>query len=133
MRWLALIFKTLAIIFWLGVSWVFVQLDLSDLLSPTRPTHRDTPEDWGTSAYYFEGYTRVALTIIILCLSMIPNRWVVGSRWSFALAILFAYSLCFEMRDVSAFLFGILFYAPLPISLICSRIRFNRGERFTYA
>jgi hypothetical protein len=78
-------------------------------------------------------------------LSLIPNRWLVFSRITFVVSLLltlFPFQVFFH---VSAFkgvdlglvlpgiLMAILLFIPLPLSLVLSRMRFQRGERFTYA
>jgi hypothetical protein len=77
-------------------------------------------------------------------LSLIPNRWLVFSRMSFVIFLLlalFPFRIYFESsayRDldpgaVIAMIVGVLFFAPLPLSLLLSRMRFQRGDKFTYA
>jgi hypothetical protein len=78
-------------------------------------------------------------------LSLLPNRWLVFSRASFFIFLLlallpldvfFSYSV-FKDVNVGLVALGLLMsfglFAPLPLSLIVSRIRVTRGEDFTYA
>jgi hypothetical protein len=78
-------------------------------------------------------------------LALIPNRWLVFSRISFVvflLLTLFPFRGFFRVapyRGVDPGLVAMgtlvasLFYVPLPLSLVLSRIRFRRGDKFTFA
>jgi hypothetical protein len=78
-------------------------------------------------------------------LSLIPNRWLVFSGITFVLFLVltlfpfrvFFHISAFKCVDLGLVLPGILMVAflfiPLPLSLVLSRIRFQRGDRFTYA
>jgi hypothetical protein len=77
-------------------------------------------------------------------LSLIPNRWLVFSRISFVIFLLlalFPFRAFFhisafrdlDLASVIAMIISIFFLAPLPISLVLSRMRFLRGDKFTYA
>jgi hypothetical protein len=77
-------------------------------------------------------------------LSLIPNRWLVFSRISFVLFLLFTllpFRIFFhisvyrdlDLGSVIAMIFGVLFFVPLPLSLVLSRMRLQRGTRFTFA
>src|SRR6266403_2668655 len=92
------------------------------------------------------GVNRIADVQLIglAVLSLIPNRWLVFSRASFVLFLLltlFPYNVFFHtsvFRDFDrgsliAMIIGVLFFAPLPLSLVLSRMRFLRGDKFTYA
>ena len=83
--------------------------------------------------------------IVLGVLALIPNRWIVFSRMPFAVALLLTifplhifwpFSV-FRGVDISLIAAGLVVFifafAPLPLSLIFSRMRFKRGERFTYA
>jgi hypothetical protein len=78
-------------------------------------------------------------------LSLIPNRWLVFSRAPF---VLFLVLTLFPFRDyfyISAYkdvdwasliggiFIGLFLFAPLPLSLVLSRMRFRRGDKFIYA
>jgi hypothetical protein len=78
-------------------------------------------------------------------LSIVPNRWLVFSRSSFCvfltLALLPLLDVFIPPRDftqidfftlTACLLVGVFLFAPLPLSLIFSRIRFCRGEKFLY-
>jgi hypothetical protein len=92
------------------------------------------------------GINRIADVQLIglAVLSLIPNRWLVFSRISFVIFLLLA---LFPFRDyfhisayrdldpasVTAMIIGALFFAPLPLSLVLSRMRFQRGDKLIYA
>jgi hypothetical protein len=84
-------------------------------------------------------------SVLLAVLSLVPNRWLVCSRVSFIvflLVTLFPFHVLFPVSvftgvdagsmAVSMFMVVCLF-APLPLSLIFSRTRFQRGEKFVYA
>jgi hypothetical protein len=88
----------------------------------------------------FADFELIALAV----LSLIPNRWVVFSRTSFAtflLLTLFPLNMFLhisayrhlDLESVTAMIVVIFFFAPLPVSLVLSRMRLQRGDRFTYA
>ena len=141
MRSLALTLKLVAIVFWLGTAWVFLPLEISDLRATTRPTHRDTPQDWGTPAYRTRAYIGIGQTIVLLCLSLLPNRLLVRSPWTFALALVIASFpvgfVVFNSYGRGALMFAVglslLFYAPLPLSLVASYWNGRVGGRITNA
>ena len=77
-------------------------------------------------------------------LSLIPNRWLVFSRISFVIFLLltlFPFNIFLHIsayRDldfgsVAAMIIGVMLFAPLPLSLVLSRMRLRRGNKFTYA
>jgi hypothetical protein len=77
-------------------------------------------------------------------LSLIPNRWLVFTRFTFAVFLLlslFPFRVFFHLyaykglgtESVVGVTVGSLFFAPLPLSLVLSRIRFLRGDKFTFA
>jgi hypothetical protein len=77
-------------------------------------------------------------------LALIPNRSLVFSRISFVIFLLltlFPFRLFLDVsvfRDldvasVTAMVVLVMLFAPLPLSLVLSRIRFLRGEKFLYA
>jgi len=141
MRDLALPMKILAIVFWLGTASYSLPHDLSDLRSVSKPMHRDTPQDWGTPAYRVRTYISISQTIALLCLSLLPNQWLVSSSWSFTLAMAVAYFpaafIIFNSWNGGVLILivfiTLLFYAPLPLSLFSSYRRSRRGERVTFA
>src|SRR4051812_16883969 len=73
-------------------------------------------------------------------LSLIPNRWLVFSRITFILSLLltlfpfrvFFHVSAFKGVDLGLLTAGILvttcLFVPLPLSLVLSRIRFQRGN-----
>ena len=77
-------------------------------------------------------------------LSLIPNRWLVLSRESFVIFLLltlFPFQIFFrvsaykdfDVGSVTAMVIAVLFFVPLPLSLVLSRLRFQRGDKFIYA
>jgi hypothetical protein len=77
-------------------------------------------------------------------LSLIPNRWLVFSQTSFVIFLLltlFPFRIFFhisayrdfDLGSVAAMIIAILFFAPLPLSLVLSRMRLQRGDNFMYA
>jgi len=77
-------------------------------------------------------------------LSLIPNRWLVFSRISFVIFLLltlFPFRIYLDasayrhldVPSVTAMIIGVLFFAPLPLSLVLSRMRLQRGDKLTYA
>jgi len=93
------------------------------------------------------GVNRIAdlQTIGLAVLSLIPNRWLAFSRTSFVtflLLMLFPFRDFFRIStfsdlDLGSVLGGTIvlsfFFVPLPLSLVLSRVRFLRGDKFTYA
>jgi hypothetical protein len=81
----------------------------------------------------------------LAALSLIPNRWLVSSRITFVLFLLltlfpfrvFLHTSGFKGIDLGLVTAGIFvatfLFVPLPLSLILSRMRFQRGQKFTYA
>jgi hypothetical protein len=78
-------------------------------------------------------------------LALIPNRWLVFSRISFVPFLLLTLFPLHELFRVStygdvdpglvvvAILVASFGYLPLPLSLVPSRMRYQSGERFTFA
>ena len=93
------------------------------------------------------GISRIddAQLIALAVLSLTPNRWVAGTRFLFGTALLlsllpfriFLHTSVFRDFDLaSAIGAGIvvpLVFVPLPLSVVLSRIRFLRKERFVFA
>jgi hypothetical protein len=83
--------------------------------------------------------------VALAILSLIPNRWLVFSRITFIVFLLlmlvpfrvFFHLSAFKGVDLGlalpSILVAVFLFIPLPLSLVLSRIRFHRGERFTYA
>jgi hypothetical protein len=79
----------------------------------------------------------------LAALSLIPNRWLVSSRIVFVLFLLLTlfpfrvFFYAFKDADLGLVTAGIFvatfLFVPLPLSLILSRMRFQRGQKFTYA
>jgi|ERR1035438_4039330 hypothetical protein len=83
--------------------------------------------------------------VVLGVLSLVPNRWLVFSRTSFVvflLLTLFPFHVYFHvsafkdvdwgLAAVGSFV-GLIVFGPLPLSLILSRMRFQRGDKFMYA
>jgi hypothetical protein len=78
-------------------------------------------------------------------LSLIPNRRLVFSRISFVTFLLltlfpfrtFLHISAYQDVDLALLIAGIfigfLLFVPLPLSLVLSRMRFQRGDKFIYA
>lgn len=77
-------------------------------------------------------------------LSLLPNRWLVFSRIPFLLFLLLAMSPFriflsisalrnLDVASVIAMFISVFFLAPLPLSIVLSRVRYSRGDKFTYA
>jgi hypothetical protein len=92
------------------------------------------------------GVNRIADAQIVCMavLSLIPNRWLVFSRISFVIFLLlalFPFRIFFDISayrnldlpSVIAIFIDLFFLAPLPLSLVLSRMRFQRGAKFIYA
>jgi hypothetical protein len=92
------------------------------------------------------GLNRIAdvQLVSLAVLSLIPNRWLVFSRISFVIFLLltlFPFRIFlessayrnFDMQSVAGMIFAVLFFAPLPLSLVLSQMRLRRGTKFTYA
>src|SRR5882757_3086903 len=86
------------------------------------------------------GVNRIADVQLIglAVLSLIPNRWLVFSRVSFVIFLLltlFPFRVFFhisafgdfDLESVIAMIISVFFFAPLPLSLVLSRMRFQRG------
>lgn len=96
------------------------------------------PIAWGTNPI------GAAQTVGLAILSVVPNRWCVFSRTSFAISLLLAF---FPFRVLFSFahkgapwgmvaggvLVGCILFLPLPVSFVLSRARLQRGEKFVYA
>jgi len=123
LKWLALAGKMWAIAVWVLVPCIF--------------------QDW----HHYDEHHAIYLVqnSILAVVSLLPNRWLVFSRPSFFIFLLLAllpldvfhsYSV-FRGVDVGlvalGFLMSLCLFAPLPLSLFFSRIRFRRGAEFTYA
>jgi len=86
-----------------------------------------------------------AQIVALAVLSLIPNRWLVFSRISFVIFLLLTlfpfrvYLHISTFRDldpgsvIGGTIIELLFFVPLPLSLVLSRMRLLRGDRFTYA
>lgn len=120
LKWLARLCKTLA---------VFISVVLGLLIFPPR---------WNVSA------VADAWVVCMAVLALVPNRWLVSSRISFVIVLLptlvpfrgfFEISNYrdFDLPSVIAIFIDFSFLAPLPLSFALSRIRLQRGDKFTYA
>jgi hypothetical protein len=84
-------------------------------------------------------------SVMLGILSLVPNRWLVFSRMSFVVFLIMALFpfhvllsfAVFRGTDVVSMAVELFvafcMFAPLPFSLVLSRIRFIRGVRFMYA
>jgi hypothetical protein len=147
LRPFAIACKVVAIIEYLGGAWVKINLDVSGLRATSQPMYRDAPQDWGTAAYYHRTYSEIVVICLLLLLALIPNRWLVSSRFVFWVSMLIALTPIlvvvansFSIHDLSSWLDAFialvlmsLFFGFLPLSLIFSFWRHRRGEKVTYA
>ena len=146
LKLLAVACKVFASVEAIAVAWFMVGLDICELQAATPS--RDV-EDWGTPAYYHWLYASIAIVSLLAILAVVPNRWLVLSRAIFVPSVVVALlPLCFSLFlicgefDIFSDQFAetllvwtamILLSAPWPLSLILSRMRFRKGEQFTYA
>lgn len=98
-------------------------------------------------AFRHRGFNGLAeaqvIAVAILC--TVPNRWLVWFDVIFVLSLLVALFPLRAVIDISSWngmgtreIAGVILalaflFAPLPISLILSRIRLRRGQKFMYA
>ena len=133
--------KIVAAVFWLHVASVVFYVDVPNLRANAPPQYRDAPADWGTPAYYQRVWWRVAKTALMVALVLIPNRVLVSSKVVFAFALLASLipwhvilQKWFGGAGLSNWLFlGVVTLGALPASITLSYLRFQRGERVTYA
>jgi hypothetical protein len=138
--------KVIAIIEWLGVAWVTIGLDVSDLRAKSQPMYRDAPQDWGTPAYYHRTYLQIFVICVLVVLAVLPNRWFVSSRPAFGISLFVSFAPLWGMivgSDISHFSDLIwlvilvaltsLYFSFLPLSLIFSFWRHKKGQKVTYA
>ena len=145
LRILAHILKSAAIVFSLVSGAVIVGFDILQMTAPHAP--RDSPNDWGTAAYYIRTSLQIALMLVVASIAIAPNRRFVrspllfGAAFSFSL-VPFGFLLAMEIRDLLAtnppgdFWFGwalLLSSALLPISLGWSFWRYCRRAKLGYA
>jgi hypothetical protein len=83
-------------------------------------------------------------TAVLAALALIPNRWLVFSRISFVIFVLITLFPFFDillhstykdadvLADLPAIFVVVCLFGPLPLSLVFSRLRYNRGEKFMY-
>jgi len=136
---LAWLCKIAAIAFWLGMAWVKVGLDVSNLRATSPPVYRDAPEDWGTPAFYHRAYLEIAALTALVGLAVLPNRWLVFSRVAFALSLLMAlipfHSIAISIAAPSDLVWMAplaALFAVLPLSLILGFWRRQKGEKVNY-
>src|SRR5438105_857270 len=77
---------------------------------------------------------------VLAAISLIPNRSLVSSRITFAIFLLltlFPFHVFLDFSSYKGFdlgsvvgilLAGLMFFAPLPLSLLFGRVRFSKGE-----
>jgi hypothetical protein len=147
LKLIAIVCKVVAIVAWLGVAWVKVGLDVSDLRATSQPMYRDAPEDWGTPAFYHRTYLEIFEICGYVLLAVIPNRWLISWRPVFWVALLLAFaplgyflatfSAIHSLSDVLWSVFAAIMMSPLfiftPLSLILSCWRHKHGQKVTYA
>ena len=148
MRTFATVLKILAIVFWLGSAWFVLNFDVRDMRAASPPQYRDAPRDWGTPAYYRRTYCHIAETAVLLLLALTPNRLLVCSRIGFGVALAIALIPLVRLLFASELPFGgvgevilsgfvlmmiVGMFSPLPLSLLFSYLRRQKGETISYA
>jgi hypothetical protein len=142
----AVVCKIVASIEAMAAAWALIGMDIYELHATEPP--RDA-QDWGTPAYYHRLYSSIAIVSLLAILVLIPNRWLTSSRLvfvpsliiallplSFSLFLIFTTLDCFVIEPFETTIDSaimILLSVPWPLSLIFSRMRFQRGTEFTYA
>lgn len=143
----AVAFKILAAIIWLLAAWVTTALDIAEMHSTTPP--RDAPHDWGTPAYYHRMLLKIFMVLVVALLAVVPNRWLVFSRTAFVLSLAIAllpfgvvlvhdwfsdpFMSVSNYLDFGAWAFAICIFGPLPLAIILSFWRKQKGGKVTYA
>lgn len=137
--------KIVAAVFWLSTASVVFYVDVPNLRASTPPHYRDAPTDWGTPAYYQRVWWRLAKTVLMVALVLLPNRVLVASRLAFIVSVLVAALITcqallrvfhyfeFSTGDFLFLALKIAVLAALPVSLVLSYVRFQRGEIVAYA
>jgi hypothetical protein len=139
----ALACKFVALAYWLTMAWTVIPTSLSGLRATTNPFFPGSEPDWGTPAYTFRTCFEIAVLLLLCLLSLIPNRWLVGSRPVFVasltaatlpLALIFlrpadATPFLSLLRSLSLF----LVVSPLVLSISISFFRRHKGESVVYA
>jgi hypothetical protein len=127
--------KITAILFWLGVAWVKIGFDISNLRAPSHWSG----EDWGTPAFEHRTYLEIATLIALLVLAVLPNRWQVFSLATFTISLLIVlipfyqiFDSLTEWSDLLSMMPLMSLFATLPLSLIASFVRQRKGEKIGY-
>jgi hypothetical protein len=124
-----------------GAAWFIVNMDIFSL---STPSHWRESDDWGTPAYHNRIYFEVAEWLAQALLAMLPNRWLVSLRITFAAALLIAliplfgifynmFSSDMDWSDRLMLMIPVVLFTPLPLSLILSFARLRKGEKVFYA
>jgi hypothetical protein len=145
LKQLALTFKILAAIVWVGEALFKINWDIHEMHMSTPP--RDAPQDWGTTVYFHRTYLEILVLTVIALLSVAPNRWFVFSPIVFCISIIIAlFPFCFVLFENLSQPFNtigvvfspgnvvamILIFGPLPLSFTMSFWRKRRGEKVEY-
>jgi hypothetical protein len=127
--------KIAAIVFWLVEAAVKIDFDISNL----RESSHWSGEDWGTPTYEHRIYLEIATLIALAVLAVLPNRWLVFSSVTFAIALLIAlipfcqiFGSLTEWSDLLWMMPLMSLFALLPLSLILSFWRQRKGEKIGY-
>ena len=119
----AIVCKVIAVIEWLGIAWIGVPWDISELRGTSHSAYRDSG-DMGTPAWYHRIYWEIFVICALVLIAVIPNRWLVSSRFAFWISLLITLIPGIEVSTsfpgVISGTVLILLSSFLPISLICS-------------
>jgi len=129
----AWICKIAAVVIWLPVSCITIRWDIHDL---SAPSHWRESENWGTPAYVHSIHLEIAIIAMLALMSVLPNRWLVFSRFVFAVSLLVVVliAICEFGRPPDWIISSLelLVFAPLLLSLILSFVRQRKGEKIGY-
>jgi len=128
--------KIAAILFWIGVAWVTISLDISSL---NAPNHWREGDDWGTPAFNHRVYLQIAEVTALAVLALLPNRWLVFSPVTFVISLLVVltpfcsiFGALSEWSDLLSLIPIMLLLSLLPLCLILSFWRQRNGEKVGY-
>ena len=79
--------KVAAIVFWLWMALVKIELDIANLHGHAGPWG---DPDWGMPAFYHRTYLEIATLTALAVLAILPNRWLVFSPVAFTISLLIA-------------------------------------------
>lgn len=128
--------KVAAIVFWLWMALVKIELDIANLHGHAGPWG---DPDWGMPAFYHRTYLEIATLTALAVLAILPNRWLVFSPVAFTISLLIAlipfYWILSSLTEWSDLLWMtplMSLFATLPLSLILSIWRRRKWEKVGY-